>query len=208
MNDPLFVQLNSDPFRWFEEGDKDTELRGYGDRFNMETVYPGRDVRLVKGYDPANGLLHGTIEHVQHFDHAGNIPESMDYHRINPEAEDEEAFLDSVDDLLGDYSSYVAFQVYLETTTVRNDKRGAFLTMDALERQVVAAVGAGENHVAAETAEALFLLQSQVPEAWLDEYHAISEEFMVEEDAISGAMSYLYEWAREVGHPVTEWFEK
>lgn len=208
MDDPLFVPLNADPFEWFEAGDKDTELRGYGDRFNMETVHPGRDVHLVKGYDPENGVLRGTIEHVHHFDHAADIPEAMDYHRINPTAETEEEFLDPVDDLLGDYAHYVAFEVYVNTTTVQHDKRGAFLTMDALERQVVISVEADENEVAAEFASALFLLQSQVPEAWLDEFHAISEEFGDEDaEELADAMLYLAVWTAAVDHPARRWFE-
>lgn len=207
MMDPLYVQLKTDPFEWFEDGDKDTELRGYSDRFNMETVVPGRDVRLVRGYDPANGVLSGTIEHVSTYDSLNELLRNVDYRRINPEAETEEEFRASVDDLLGDYSRYIAFQVYLRTSTVRYDKRGAFMAMDALERQVVAAAGAGEGEVAAETTEALFLLQSQIPEFWLDEYHRISREFEVEEEAITGAMAWVYEWTVEFDHPAREWFD-
>lgn len=115
----LFVPLKADPFEWFWTGNKDTELRGLGDRFNMETVVPGREVQLVKGYDPANGDLWGTVEHVQTFpaDNYGEgvlvLPEDYDYRRINPTVETEADFQESVRDILGERNVYIAFQIRL-----------------------------------------------------------------------------------------------
>lgn len=94
-----------------------------------------------------------------------------------------------------------------DVRTARFDQKAAFLTFDALERQVVAAVGAGEDEVAAETAEALFLLQSDLPD-WTDDYHGISEEFEVEEEAIGTAMESVYAWAVENDHKARAWFEE
>lgn len=88
----------------------------------------------------------------------------------------------------------------------RFDKRASFLTMDALERQVVAAVRAEEFEVAAEVAEALFLLQAELPE-WTDDYHSVSTEFEVEEEQIGDAMEEVYEWTVENDHKAREWFE-
>lgn len=87
------------------------------------------------------------------------------------------------------------------------DKRATFLTFDALERQVVAAVRADEMEVAAETVDTLFLIQSSVPE-WSDEYHEASQEFEVDERAIGEAMESVYDWAVTNDHSVREWFEK
>lgn len=91
----------------------------------------------------------------------------------------------------------------------RFDKRAAFLTLDALERMVVTAVAADEFEVAAETAEALFLLQSELPD-WTDEYFQISEEseFEVEEQAVADAMVAVYEWTVENDHKARAWFEE
>lgn len=118
--DRLFVPLNADPYEWFASGQKDTELRGYTPRFNMETVVPGRPVQLVKGYNPANGDLWGRVEHVQTFPYHGYsddkivaLPEDYDYRRINPTVETEAAFQQSVADILGKYACYIAFQVNL-----------------------------------------------------------------------------------------------
>jgi hypothetical protein len=89
---------------------------------------------------------------------------------------------------------------------VRVDERAAFLTMDALERQVVAAVAAEEFEVAAETAAALFLIQSELPR-WTDEYHRVSESFPVDEKQVGGAMETVYEWTVANDHNAREWFE-
>lgn len=93
-----------------------------------------------------------------------------------------------------------------EVRTARFDKRAAFLTFDALERQVVAAVAHDEMEVAAEVAEALFLLQSELGEEWLNEYHSISSEFEVEEEIIGDAMEAVGAWAK-ANDDVWEWFE-
>lgn len=88
----------------------------------------------------------------------------------------------------------------------RFDKRAAFLTFDALERGVVSAVRADEFEVAAETASAVFLLQSELPE-WTDEYHDVSDWFLVDEEQVTEAMGQVYEWGKERDHDVVGWFE-
>lgn len=104
----LFVPLNSEPFEHFSSGSKDTELRGCNDRFNMETVEPGRLVELRKGYNGPS--IWGVIEHVHHFSHLTNIAEDMDHERITPGLTRLE-FEESVRDLLGEYDHFIAFKI-------------------------------------------------------------------------------------------------
>lgn len=116
--------------------------------------------------------------------------------RVRYSDDDEEIFEET--ELLTDYEEDVRI--------ARFDKRAAYLTMDALERQVVAAVAEEEMEVAAEVAEALFLLQSELPE-WTDAYHEISTEFEVEEEIIGDAMETVAAWAIANDHKAREWFE-
>lgn len=46
----LFIPLITKYFEQFESGDKLTEYRLYGKRWNENTVFPGRPVTLSKGY--------------------------------------------------------------------------------------------------------------------------------------------------------------
>lgn len=105
----LFVPLNGEHYENFASGEKDTELRGYSDQYNMKTVYPGRTVELRRGYSTGDSLW-GVIAHVNHFEHLSNIPEEMDHRRILPDSTKEE-FLDSASRLLNGYSTYIAFKV-------------------------------------------------------------------------------------------------
>lgn len=47
---PLFVPLKTEWFRAFERGEKTTEFRLYGPRWNESTCIPGRQVTLSHGY--------------------------------------------------------------------------------------------------------------------------------------------------------------
>lgn len=47
---PLFVPLKKKYYEAFECGDKGTEYRAYGPRWNERTCYPGRHVVLSCGY--------------------------------------------------------------------------------------------------------------------------------------------------------------
>lgn len=47
---PLFVPLKTEWFRAFERGEKTTEYRLYGPRWNESTCVPGRVVTLSHGY--------------------------------------------------------------------------------------------------------------------------------------------------------------
>lgn len=107
--DRLFVPLETEHYLNFENGLKDTELRGYSDRFNMRTVVPGRKVELRRGYSTPDSL-YGRIGHVRVFEHISNISEKMDHTRILPGSTREE-FEVSAKELLSDYNLYIAFSV-------------------------------------------------------------------------------------------------
>lgn len=47
---PLFIPLRREYFEEFEKGQKDTEFRLYGPRWNERTCTPGRAVVLSRGY--------------------------------------------------------------------------------------------------------------------------------------------------------------
>lgn len=47
---PLFIPLKRQFFEAFRSGNKTTEYRKYGDRWNIRTCYPGRRVVLSLGY--------------------------------------------------------------------------------------------------------------------------------------------------------------
>ena len=53
---PLFIPLRTEFFEAFLRGDKRSELRLYGPRWNERTCPPGRPVILSKGYGKAHRL--------------------------------------------------------------------------------------------------------------------------------------------------------
>lgn len=109
--DRLFVPLKTEHYLAFESGEKDVELRGYGNQFNDDTVYPGRRVELRRGYSTDDSLW-GTIEEVHRIWTIEAIP-TWFRKRIRPDATRDE-FLESVDDLLGDYNRFIAFGVSID----------------------------------------------------------------------------------------------
>ena len=52
----LFIPLKTEHYEAFERGDKDTEYRQYGSRWNEKTCPIGRGVTLSKGYGKQNRL--------------------------------------------------------------------------------------------------------------------------------------------------------
>lgn len=61
MTKPLFVPLKTEHFQAFACGDKDTEFRLHGARWNERTCFPGRPVVLSKGYGN-HARLNGVVE--------------------------------------------------------------------------------------------------------------------------------------------------
>lgn len=108
-NDRLFVPLKTEHYHAFESGAKDIELRGVNGQFNAGTVVSGRLAELRRGYSTGDSLW-GAIAEVWQFDSVDAICRTLDHERIRPGSTEAE-FRASVDDLLGDYSEYIAFQV-------------------------------------------------------------------------------------------------
>ncbi len=59
---PLFIPLKAEFFDQFSRGQKDTEYRPFGPRWNERTCPPGREVVLSRGYGKAH-RLRGTVTH-------------------------------------------------------------------------------------------------------------------------------------------------
>lgn len=57
---PLFIPLKAKYYDAFAHGDKHTEYRVYGPRWNERTCIPGREVILSRGYGKKN-RLHGKV---------------------------------------------------------------------------------------------------------------------------------------------------
>ena len=58
---PLFIPLKTEHFEKFERGEKHSEFRLYGVRWNEKTCYAGRLATLSKGYGPKH-RLHKVVE--------------------------------------------------------------------------------------------------------------------------------------------------
>ncbi len=58
---PLFFPLNAEHYDRFASGEKDTEYRAYGSRWNERTCRIGRAATLSRGYGKQN-RLHGTVK--------------------------------------------------------------------------------------------------------------------------------------------------
>jgi len=71
---PLFIPLKTKFFEAFERGDKNTEYRLEGPRWNAKTCKIGRRVILARGYGKRH-RLYGCVESIS-YDHcpATNIP--------------------------------------------------------------------------------------------------------------------------------------
>lgn len=62
---PLFIPLKTEFYEAFERGDKHSELRLYGPRWNENTCPPGRPVILSKGYGKQHRLRGVVMEFLQ-----------------------------------------------------------------------------------------------------------------------------------------------
>ena len=58
---PLFIPLKTEFFEAFERGEKTTEYRMAGPRWNAKTCRVGRKVTLSHGYSPKR-RLYGTVK--------------------------------------------------------------------------------------------------------------------------------------------------
>lgn len=96
----------------------------------------------------------------------------------------------------------------------RFDPKLACITFECLERQAAAAAEHGDMDVAADYADAFFMLSSQMPDhygVFLTESEAQageSENGREYEHWIDRQMVDIWEWAAEHDHAVAEWFDR
>lgn len=72
---PLNVPLATEPFDAFMAGTKTVEIRALRRGWTPRHVYKGRRVRLVKGYNPKNGKLEGTVGRVALAERISDLPD-------------------------------------------------------------------------------------------------------------------------------------
>lgn len=70
---PLFIPLKAEFFTAFERGEKNTEYRERGPRWNSKTCFVGRPVTLSKGYGKKHRLS-GKITAVSYDCHPHKLP--------------------------------------------------------------------------------------------------------------------------------------
>lgn len=110
-DDRLFVPLSTEPYRWFERGDKDVELRTVGGQFTRKHVQEGRAVELRRGYS-TDDSLYGEVGDVQTFEALSDVFDAIDYQRILPEANDRSEAIEQAREIIGEAEAgFIAFQV-------------------------------------------------------------------------------------------------
>lgn len=82
----LFVPLASQPFRWFESGEKRWELRRFGRQFNDKRVCIGREVELRRGYSTQDSIW-GEINSVVVADSIADFFKKVPFSEVIPIAE-------------------------------------------------------------------------------------------------------------------------
>ena len=95
----LFIPLCSDPFTWFETGEKEWELRKQSKRFNPENIEIGSYVELRRGYVAKNGVSWGRVTDCKTFSSFKDVFSSIPYHKI-VRADNEEQAVDYICSLL------------------------------------------------------------------------------------------------------------
>lgn len=93
-SDRLFVPLKTGPFRWFQLGAKEWELRAVNPNFNPETVYVGRHVELRHGYN--GDSLWGVIREVATADDLRSVLDRVPFEKISPAAGSRESARDHI----------------------------------------------------------------------------------------------------------------
>lgn len=60
----LFIPLNTEHYDKFDSGEKDTEYRILGPRWNLDCIWVGRKVTISKGYGKQNRIK-GEVKHLK-----------------------------------------------------------------------------------------------------------------------------------------------
>ncbi len=112
--DRLFANLATEPFMDFAERGKRYEVRAYGrNGFTEDNVYSGRRVELRKAW--SRGSLWGNVGKVL----VGSIDDIFDligdYKLVEPRANSSEEAISENRDLLKNPSTYIAFEVLLDS---------------------------------------------------------------------------------------------
>jgi len=71
----LFIPLNTEYYNQFESGEKDTEYRILGPRWNLKCIWIGRKVTISKGYGKQNRIK-GEVTDLKIIER-GCLPESV-----------------------------------------------------------------------------------------------------------------------------------
>lgn len=71
---PLNVPLYTEPFERFKARTKTVEIRALRRGWTPKHVFKGRAVRLMRGYNPKNGCLEGTIGRIALADRFADLP--------------------------------------------------------------------------------------------------------------------------------------
>lgn len=110
----LFVPLATQPFRWFQSGNKQWELRRYGRQYTETHLTPGRRVELRRGYGNPKEALWGTLLE-QH--RAGSVEEFFDkvpYEQVIPAAESRSHAERLAREILGGGFDVIGFRVKID----------------------------------------------------------------------------------------------
>lgn len=78
----LFIPLCSDPFKWFQDGTKEWELRKQRASFNKKTINVGQVVELCRGYVAKNGVLWGRVCEVREYHSLREVLEDIPFSSI------------------------------------------------------------------------------------------------------------------------------
>lgn len=85
--DRLFVPLSTEPYRWFNNGQKRWELRKYRGQYTEKHVRPNRKVELRRGYSNPNQALWGTIISVHLAEGLEEFFDRVPYEQVIPIAD-------------------------------------------------------------------------------------------------------------------------
>lgn len=102
----LLVPLKTEFFEMFKDGEKEWEFRGISTRFNRDTVRPGRNVELSRGYSGES--VEGTIEKVIVADSFHDLPEEIQDSTVPRKDKVYRNFIDSYQEK---YDEFIAFKI-------------------------------------------------------------------------------------------------
>lgn len=110
----LFVPLSTDPYRWFESGEKRYELRRSKGSYARSALPAGRPVELRRGYSTPDSIL-GQIGRVVSAETIEGIYEQVRYSEITPIATSKKNAVAIAKSILGPKPGpFVAFEVIVD----------------------------------------------------------------------------------------------